>query len=78
MLEDNRDALIRIAEALLEREVLDAKEVTALVEGRDLPPLTDPQTPSPSATETSDPKAEDDQVADGPGGVLPAPGNQPA
>ena len=29
----------RIAEAFLERETLDASEIEALIEGRDLPPL---------------------------------------
>jgi cell division protease FtsH len=36
---DNSDALVRIAEALLEREVLDASEIQALMEGRELPAL---------------------------------------
>ena len=39
LIEDNADGLARIAEALLEREVLDGKEVTALIEGRELAPL---------------------------------------
>ncbi len=36
VLETNRDALIRVAEALLEYEVLDGDEVAALVKGEDL------------------------------------------
>ncbi len=36
---DNSAALVRIAEALLEREVLDASEIQALMEGRELPAL---------------------------------------
>jgi cell division protease FtsH len=39
ILSDNRDTLIRIAKALIEREVLDASEVKMLVEGQDLPPI---------------------------------------
>ena len=39
IIEDKRDALIRIAEALLEREVIDGKEVQALIDGQTLPPL---------------------------------------
>jgi len=39
ILTDNRDTLIRIAKALIEREVLDAVEVKMLVEGQDLPPI---------------------------------------
>jgi cell division protease FtsH len=37
ILEVNRDALQRIAAALLEREVLDASEIKLLVEGKELP-----------------------------------------
>ncbi len=39
IIEDNNDAMIRIAEALLEREVLEGGEVIALIEGRELEPL---------------------------------------
>ncbi|MBI1741148.1 MAG: ATP-dependent metallopeptidase FtsH/Yme1/Tma family protein [Acidobacteriales bacterium] len=39
ILSDNRDTLVRIAKALIEREVLDASEVKMLVEGQDLPPI---------------------------------------
>ena len=34
----NREMLVRIAEALLEREVLDANEMKLLIDGKDLPP----------------------------------------
>ena len=37
ILSTSRDALIRIAEALLEREVLDAGEVKLLIAGKPLP-----------------------------------------
>ncbi|HET9407978.1 MAG TPA: ATP-dependent zinc metalloprotease FtsH [Candidatus Sulfotelmatobacter sp.] len=37
ILEDNRDALTKIANALLEREVLDAAEIRLLLEGKELP-----------------------------------------
>jgi cell division protease FtsH len=39
IIENNRDALIRIAEALLEREVIDGKQVQALIDGETLGPL---------------------------------------
>jgi cell division protease FtsH len=39
ILSDNRDTLTRIAQALIEREVLDAVEIKMLVEGRNLPPI---------------------------------------
>jgi len=38
VLENNREALIRLAEALLERETLDLTEVNMILEGKDLPP----------------------------------------
>jgi len=39
---ENREALVRIAEALLEREVIDAHEVKLLVDGQPLPALPIP------------------------------------
>jgi cell division protease FtsH len=42
VLSGNNDALIRIALALLEREVLDAKEIKMIIEGKELPKLTPP------------------------------------
>jgi cell division protease FtsH len=51
---DNSDVLLRIAEALLEREVLDAGEVQALIEGRELPAL--------SATPTREEEPDEQEV----------------
>jgi cell division protease FtsH len=48
ILTEHREALVRIAEALLEREVLDASDVKLLIEGKPLPErvtLTPPKTP---------------------------------
>ena len=42
LIEDNRETVQRIAEALLERETLDASEIEAVMEGRALPPLEQP------------------------------------
>jgi cell division protease FtsH len=39
LLSDSRDVLTRIANALLEREVLDANEIKLLVDGKELPPV---------------------------------------
>jgi cell division protease FtsH len=39
VVQENQETVTRIAEALLERETLDASEIEALIEGRDLPPL---------------------------------------
>jgi cell division protease FtsH len=46
-LETNRDALERIAQALREREVLDANEIRLLIEGKPLPDKTLPTQPTP-------------------------------
>ncbi len=43
----NREILVRIAEALLVREVLDASEVKLLIEGKPLPELVRPKPPLP-------------------------------
>jgi len=45
-IETNREALIRIAEALLVREVLDAADVKLLLEGKPLPEKVRPEPPS--------------------------------
>ena len=42
ILGSNHDTLVRIALALLEREVLDANEIRLLMEGKELPKLTPP------------------------------------
>ncbi len=42
ILSDSRDALERIARALIEREVLDAHEIKLLVDGQELPPVQAP------------------------------------
>jgi cell division protease FtsH len=47
VLSTNREALTRIAEALLVREVLDASEVKLLVEGKPLPEPIRPEPPAP-------------------------------
>ena len=48
VIEDRADALIRIAEALLEREVLEGSEVQLLIDGKELPAINSkpPATPS--------------------------------
>jgi cell division protease FtsH len=39
VIEEDKDGVIRIADALLERETLDGPEIDALMQGRELPPL---------------------------------------
>lgn len=53
-LSDNREKLIAIAEALLEREVLDGEEVKALIEGRPLKARIVPRT-RPTSEDTTEP-----------------------
>ena len=53
VLSSNRDALVRIAEALLEREVLDAAEVKLLVDGKPLAARIRPEPPKPPEAETT-------------------------
>ena len=71
--------MTRIAEALLEREVLDAEQITMLMEGRPLPePRPAPAesaAPSRPSVETVEDSADEDSKDPG---VLPQPGDQPA
>jgi len=53
ILSSNRDALVRIADALLEREVLDGNEVKLLAEGKPLPAVVRPVPPKPPEPETT-------------------------
>jgi len=79
ILEENGEALARIAEALLEREVLDAEEISALVRGEALPskPAPAPDAGATEAAETAAARPKSKKKGEGPG-VVPAPGNQPA
>ena len=49
LMEDNRDALERIAHALLERETLESHEIKLLIEGKELPPQQPPSPPDEGA-----------------------------
>src|ERR1700685_4124220 len=68
LLGNNRDVLERIAQALLEREVIDANEVKLLMEGKPLPekPRT-PPTPPPQAAPSADPKVVRPELRPAPG-----------
>jgi cell division protease FtsH len=74
ILEEHAEALKRIAEALLDREVLDAEEVAALVKGESLPTRREPSLPPASAEPTGEPAGK----AIGGPAVLPEPGKSPA
>ncbi len=57
LLTEHRDKLELIAKTLLERETLEAAEFVALMEGRDLPPSSGPETPkSPTPKSSSSAK----------------------
>jgi cell division protease FtsH len=71
ILRENQESLQRIAEALLEREVLDGEQIAALVRGESLP--EPPSKPPTAGAEVTEPKVETARPA-----VIPAPGNQPA
>jgi len=67
LLSSNRDVLERIAQALLEREVIDAAEVKLLMEGKPLPEK--PRTPPPQAppAPSTDPKVVRPELRPAPG-----------
>ena len=68
LLAKNRDTLERIAQALLEREVIDANEVKLLMEGKPLPEkLRTPPTPPPQAAPGTDPKVVRPELRPAPG-----------
>ncbi|OFV99377.1 MAG: cell division protein FtsH [Acidobacteria bacterium RIFCSPLOWO2_12_FULL_54_10] len=52
LLKENREVLTHIAEALLEREVLDAVEVKMIMEGKTLPKMVIKKTPPEATPET--------------------------
>jgi cell division protease FtsH len=64
----NRDILERIAQGLLEREVLDANEVRLIIEGKPLPekPRTPPTQP-PQGVPATDPKVTRPELRPAPG-----------
>src|SRR5579884_4272750 len=77
ILTEHRDALDRLAAALLERETLDREEVELVVAGRPLPPLVPPPAPSaPAAPAAPAAGAKDKAGARGP--VLGTPPPEPA
>jgi cell division protease FtsH len=54
ILNTHREMLTRIAEALLEREILDANEMKLLIAGQPLPELVRPAIPKPGEEETTE------------------------
>jgi len=73
---ENKEVLERIAVALLEREVLDADEITRLVEGMELEPPKAPAVPPPAAEKALAKGPEEKsrrRSSDAPSGPLPEP-----
>jgi cell division protease FtsH len=76
IVQSNGEALVRIAEALLEREVLDGEQIRALVHGERLQ-----EKPAADAAETAAPAdaaGEAGRARPEPKTVVPTPGSQPA
>src|SRR4030088_529556 len=68
LLSSNRETLERIAQALLEREVIDANEVKLLMENKPLPEkVRTPPPPPPQAAPSADPKVVRPELRPAPG-----------
>jgi cell division protease FtsH len=73
LLADNREALDRISEALLERETLDGAELKLLLEGETLPPLPSPVSEEKSESDSGAEPAPEESPDAYPGEELPDP-----
>jgi cell division protease FtsH len=73
LLEEHRDLLDQVSEALLERETLDGAELQLLLEGKPLPPLPSPVVPEERPQEDSPPERAETEPAELPGKKLPDP-----
>jgi cell division protease FtsH len=65
ILSENRDTLVRIALALLEREVIDANEIKLLIEGKELPKLQPPSKPDDGVQQVLKPEPGRPGIAKG-------------
>ncbi len=70
VLEEHRDLLESVAEALLERETLDRDEVDLLADGKELPPMPPPEGEEPVVEGA---EVAEDASAGAPEGEIPAP-----
>jgi cell division protease FtsH len=66
LLSENRESLVRLAEALLVREVLDSEQIRILVEGGELPPPVAAALASPDESPASSPAAPSPGLVGGP------------
>jgi cell division protease FtsH len=69
LLEDNRDTLDRVAEALLERETLEGKDLELLRKGEPLPPLPPPPQDTAPAAGPDAPASSQEEPRNGLGGI---------
>jgi cell division protease FtsH len=65
ILAENHDTLVRIALALLEREVLDANEIKLIIEGKELPKITPPSKPDDGVQQVLKPEPGRPGIAKG-------------
>jgi cell division protease FtsH len=73
LLKDNREALDRVSEALLERETLEGAELQLLLEGKPLPPLPSPVSEEKTENDPSAKPAAEKASDSFPGEELPDP-----
>ncbi len=71
LLSDNKEVLTKIANALLDREVLDANEIRMIMEGKELPPIKLPSKPDDGVQQVLKPEPGRPGIAKG--GDYPAP-----
>src|SRR3989454_457852 len=71
LLSANRDVLVRIALALIEREVLDAQQIKMIIEGQELPKITPPPKSDEGVQQVLKPEPGRPGIAKG--GERPAP-----
>jgi cell division protease FtsH len=70
LLAANRDVLVRIAHALIEREVLDAAQIKMIIEGQELPKIVPPPKPDDGVQQVIKPDLQPGRAK---GGERPAP-----
>ena len=70
LLSANRDVLVRIALALIEREVLDAQQIKMIIEGQELPKIVPPPKPDDGVQHVIKPDLQPGRAK---GGERPAP-----
>jgi cell division protease FtsH len=70
LLSANRDVLVRIALALIEREVLDAQQIKMIIEGQELPKIVPPPNPDDGVQHVIKPDLQPGRAK---GGERPAP-----